>query len=38
MKPRGHEFGGNWTDQKLDVLTNYFQAYQEVLKNLTERR
>lgn len=28
----GHHFGGDWTEQKLDVLTNYLNSYMTALK------
>lgn len=33
MEHSSHDFGGKWTEQKLDVLANYLIAYQEALKN-----
>jgi three-Cys-motif partner protein len=30
---RGHRFGGDWTQRKLDVLVRYLTAYTNVLKN-----
>ncbi len=29
---KGHQFGGYWTEQKLDVLVKYLQAYTTALK------
>jgi three-Cys-motif partner protein len=28
-----HEFGGHWTEEKLDVMRRYFTAYARALKN-----
>ncbi len=28
-----HEFGGNWTEEKLEVMHRYFSAYAQALKN-----
>jgi three-Cys-motif partner protein len=28
-----HEFGGNWTEEKLEVMQRYFSAYAQALKN-----
>ncbi len=33
MKPGLQQFGGNWTEQKLDVLSRYLNAYTNALKN-----
>lgn len=30
---RGHRFGGDWTEKKLDILGGYLQAYTTALKN-----
>lgn len=30
---RGHRFGGDWTQKKLDVLAEYLSAYTRALKN-----
>lgn len=32
-----HEFGGNWTDRKVEFLAEYLKAYQTVLKNQSFR-
>lgn len=32
-KPGEHRFGGNWTEQKLNVLEKYLAAYTTALKN-----
>lgn len=33
MAGPAHEFGGNWTEEKLDRVTQYLQAYTTALKN-----
>lgn len=32
-KREGHQFGGDWTTRKLDVLANYLRGYTTALKN-----
>lgn len=38
MDQRQHEFGGPWTEEKLDRITKYYQAYTTALKNQPFRR
>jgi len=33
MNPKDHQFGGTWTERKLEVLAAYLCSYQEALKN-----
>ncbi len=33
MSQRGHRFGGSWTEEKLDRVSRYLQAYTTALKN-----
>ncbi len=33
MKTRGHKFGGNWTEQKLEYLGEYLHAYTTIMSN-----
>lgn len=33
MNSIGQNFGGDWTEQKLDCVSNYLGAYTEILKN-----
>jgi three-Cys-motif partner protein len=38
MPRQHHEFGGSWTEDKLDRITKYLQAYATALKNQPFRR
>ena len=33
MNNRGHRFGGNWTEQKLDCVSNYLHEYTKIMNN-----
>jgi len=35
---KGHQFGGNWTTEKLDVVAEYLSAYTTALKNTPFRK
>lgn len=38
MAGQGHEFGGRWTEEKLDGVARYLQAYTTALRNQPFRR
>ena len=33
MNNRGHRFGGNWTDQKLECVRKYLHVYTTIMSN-----
>ena len=33
MNNRGHRFGGNWTDQKLECVREYLHAYTTIMNS-----
>ena len=33
MNSRGHTFGGNWTEQKLECVSKYLHSYTQIMKN-----
>ena len=33
MNNRGHKFGGDWTEQKLECVSKYLHSYTQIMKN-----
>ena len=33
MNNRGHKFGGDWTDQKLEYVSKYLRSYPQIMKD-----
>jgi three-Cys-motif partner protein len=38
MNPKDHQFGGTWTERKLEVLIKYLETYQTALQNQPFRK